>query len=41
VTRTGDVDVKITPGAGVERMVFRAPDLILFVDIAVNPWNQD
>lgn len=41
VTRTKRFDVDITPGAGLERMAFRATDLVLFVDITVNPWNQD
>lgn len=41
VTRTSDFTVRIEPGAGLERMAFRAPDLVLFVDVTVNPFNDD
>jgi CheY-specific phosphatase CheX len=29
------------PGGGLERMAFRAAQLLLFVDVAVNPWSDD
>jgi chemotaxis protein CheX len=41
VTRTNRFDVETPPGAGLERMAFCGPDLVLFVDVAVNPWNQE
>jgi CheY-specific phosphatase CheX len=41
VTRTSRFDVHTVPGAGLERMAFRAPALSLFVDVAVNPWSRD
>lgn len=41
VTRAANFHVETAPGAGLERMAFRAPDLMLFVEITVNPWNQD
>ena len=41
VTRTSSFEIETLPGAGLERMAFRAPNLVLFVDVAVNPWNQD
>jgi CheY-specific phosphatase CheX len=39
VTRTRTFEMETPPGAGLERLAFRAPDLALFVDVAVNPWN--
>ena len=41
VTRTSQLSVPKVPGGGLERMAFRAQGLLLFVDVAVNPWNSD
>ena len=41
VERTSKVTIPKVPGGGLERMAFRAPGLLLFVDVAVNPWNND
>jgi CheY-specific phosphatase CheX len=40
VTRTYEFNVKTQPGMGLERMAFKSPGMVLFVDIAVNPWTQ-
>jgi chemotaxis protein CheX len=39
VTRTSRFDILIPPGAGLERMAFRFADLVLFVDVTVNPFQ--
>jgi chemotaxis protein CheX len=41
VTHASTFEIQTPPGAGLERMAFRAPGVDLFVDVAVNPWNQD
>ncbi len=41
VARTEGFDVPTVPGGGLERMAFRAAQLTLFVDVTVNPWNDD
>lgn len=41
VTRTTNFLVEVSPGASLERMAFQALDLVVFVDIAVNPWSQE
>jgi chemotaxis protein CheX len=41
VTRCNSFDVPTIPGGGLERMAFRAPQIVLFVDVSVNPWNED
>lgn len=40
VTRTDETFRTSVPGGGLERMAFKAGDLIVFVDVAVNPWND-
>lgn len=41
VARTDSFDVPTVAGGGLERMAFRAPQIVLFVDVSVNPWNED
>ena len=41
VKRTDDLCTPTVPGGGLERMAFRAPKIVLFVDVTVNPWNDD
>jgi len=41
VWRTDERYVATVRGGGLERMAFRAGQLILFVDVAVNPWNDE
>jgi CheY-specific phosphatase CheX len=41
VTRTTNFHIEVPPGAGLERMAFTAPNLVLFVDVTVNPWSQE
>lgn len=38
VMHTSDMHSKTVPGAGLERMAFKTPELTLFVDVSVNPW---
>jgi CheY-specific phosphatase CheX len=39
VRRSGDFSVHTVPGGGVERMAFKSPNVLLFVDVSVNPWR--
>lgn len=41
VERVTGFDVPVVSGGGLERMAFRAPQITLFVDVTVNPWNED
>lgn len=41
VTHTEDFAVSTTPGGGSERMAFRSPQMLVYVDVTVNPWNDD
>jgi len=41
VKHTSDPFTPTVRGGGLERMVFRSGDILLFVDVTVNPWNQD
>ena len=40
ITRTSDFKIHKPSGNVAERAGFRAPELDLFVDISVNPWNE-
>jgi chemotaxis protein CheX len=40
VSRANDFSVHTIQGGGLERMAFQAGDIILFVDVTVNPWNE-
>lgn len=40
VSRSNNFFVDTVDGGGLERMAFKAGDLVLFVDITVNPWNE-
>lgn len=40
VSRTDDFSRPSVPGGGMERMAFKSGPLVLFVDVAVNPWND-
>jgi chemotaxis protein CheX len=39
IRRTADLKLRVSEGALAERLGFRAPDIDLFVDLNVNPWN--
>jgi len=39
VNRTKDFKVETVLGGGLERMAFQAPQIVLFVDLTVNPWQ--
>jgi CheY-specific phosphatase CheX len=41
VSRISTFYIETPPGAGLERMAFRAPNFILFVDVTVNPFDED
>jgi CheY-specific phosphatase CheX len=41
VTRSINIYTDPVPGGGVERMAFKAQDLVLFVDVTVNPWSEE
>jgi chemotaxis protein CheX len=41
VSRTIQVYTTPVPGGGLERMAFQAPEVVLFVDVTVNPWNEE
>lgn len=41
VKHTSDLQTPVIPGGGLERMAFRTGQISLFVDVTVNPWNQD
>ena len=41
VSRVTELILPKVPGGGLERMAFRTPELVLFVDVAVNPWEDD
>jgi CheY-specific phosphatase CheX len=41
VTRTDDFAVRAMSGGGSERMAFRTPQLLVYMDITVNPFNDD
>jgi chemotaxis protein CheX len=41
VTRSTDFSVHAMQGGGSERMAFRSAEMLVYVDIAVNPWNDD
>jgi Predicted signal transduction protein len=40
VSTTSDIKTPTFPGGGLERMAFKSGDIVLFVDVAVNPWND-
>jgi len=41
VTQTSDFSTPKLPGGSLERMTFRAGRILLFVDVRVNPWNDE
>lgn len=41
VRRTDELQTPIIPGGGLERMAFRSGNIAVFVDVAVNPWNEE
>lgn len=41
VWRTSEAYTVVVPGGSLERMAFRAGDMIVVVDVAVNPWNEE
>jgi hypothetical protein len=41
VTKARDFCVETIPGGGLERMAFQAPDIVLFVDVTINPWSDE
>ena len=41
VSRTVKIGTEPVPGGRLERLAFRCPEVVLFVDVTVNPWNQD
>jgi chemotaxis protein CheX len=41
VTRTEDFSVRSQPGGGSERMAFRSAEMLVYVDVTVNPWGDD
>lgn len=41
VSRTDDTFTPHEPGGGLEHMAFKAGNIYLFVDVAVNPWSDD
>lgn len=40
VKLTDDLETPTIRGGGLERMAFRSGDIVLFVDVTVNPWND-
>jgi len=40
VSRSSDFHVKTIQGGGLERMAFQAGDIVIFVDVTVNPWSD-
>lgn len=40
VKATPDLQTPTIPGGGLERMAFKSGDIVLFVDVTVNPWND-
>ena len=41
VWQTSEAYTPVVPGGGLERMAFRAGNILVFVDVAVNPWNEE
>jgi CheY-specific phosphatase CheX len=41
VWRTSEAYTVVVPGGGLERMGFKAGNLVVLVDVGVNPWNQE
>lgn len=41
VTHTDDFSVRTLVGGGSERMAFRSPQMLVYVDVTVNPWGDD
>lgn len=41
ITHTDDFSVCAVPGGGSERMAFRSPQMLVYVDVTVNPWGDD
>jgi len=41
VWRATEFSSLAVPGGGVERMAFRAADLVVIVEVTVNPWNEE
>jgi len=41
VKQTADFSTPKLPGSSLERMTFRAQQILLFVDVRVNPWNDE
>jgi len=39
VKRTSDLRTPTAPGCGLERLAFSSGEIVLFVEIIVNPWN--
>ena len=35
-----DYSTPVEPGGGIERLAFRAGDLLIFVEVTANPWNE-
>jgi CheY-specific phosphatase CheX len=40
VSRSREFTTETLPGGGLERMAFQAANILLFVDVSVNPWNE-
>jgi chemotaxis protein CheX len=40
ISRTTDSQIQAVPGGSLERMAFRAPGFLVYVDLSVNPWNE-
>jgi len=40
VKLTADLETPTIRGGGLERMAFRSGEIVLFVDVTVNPWND-
>lgn len=41
VSRSVKIYTDPIPGGGLERMAFQSPQVVLFVDVTVNPWNEE
>ena len=41
VAGANNFDVPTVPGGGLEHMAFRAPQVLLLVDVTVNPWRDE
>jgi chemotaxis protein CheX len=41
VKLTDDIHTPTIAGGGLERMAFQAGGIVLFVDVTVNPWNEE